>query len=576
MSARSSRPATQDVVALSDISLEVKPGRFVVLVGPSGCGKSTLLMMMAGLRQQTSGTILINDAPIPQPDPDRVGVVFQEASLFPWLTAEENVEFPLALRGVAKAERRAKAEDALKLVGLEGFGKRHPHELSGGMKQRVSIARGLVQDPPVLLMDEPFAALDEQTRMTMGDELLRIWAATGKTVVFVTHSLTEAVYLADEVMVMSARPGRIVDQLTIPLPRPRTYEMLSRRYVRNAARPHLAPYPQIGVRHGHVVDHAAPPDRHRPDRAVGGCCRAPGLIPELFLPSLSSTIAAGWNEAGEYGHALVVTLYEVAVSMVFACGGGILAGAIVGSLPRPRILIMPMISSLYAVPLVILYPVFTVWLGIGSESKIAFASIYGFLPTMLATAAGIQTIDPQLVLAARSMGATLEPAADPRHHSGRDPDRAVGPAGRRRAGHRRRRGVGDADLLGRHRLSDFALSHHPRQPACVRRRAPGAGDGDRLQRRDQMDRAQGLDLADRHPRRPARRRRHSCRRDPAGDLTESFQVFDLTLSFDNGPEPDVTPHVLDTLARARHQDHLLRDRRKTGRSRPPPSCGARP
>jgi NitT/TauT family transport system ATP-binding protein len=216
-----------DVAALSEVSLDIKPGRFVVLVGPSGCGKSTLLMMLAGLLKPTSGTILINGAPIDKPDPDRVGVVFQEASLFPWLTAEENVEFPLALRAVAKAERRAKAEDALKLVGLEGFGKRHPHELSGGMKQRVSIARGLVQDPPVLLMDEPFAALDEQTRMTMGDELLRIWAASAKTVVFVTHSLTEAVYLADEVVVMSARPGRIVEQLQVPLPRPRTYEMLS-------------------------------------------------------------------------------------------------------------------------------------------------------------------------------------------------------------------------------------------------------------------------------------------------------------------------------------------------------------
>jgi NitT/TauT family transport system ATP-binding protein len=221
------RTSGAEVVALTDVSLDIKPGRFVVLVGPSGCGKSTLLMMLAGLRQQTSGTILINGAPVPAPDPNRVGVVFQEASLFPWLTAEENVEFPLALRGVAKAERRAKAEAMLQLVGLEGFGKRHPHELSGGMKQRVSIARGLVQDPPVLLMDEPFAALDEQTRMTMGDELLRIWAATGKTVVFVTHSLTEAVYLADEVAVMSARPGRIVDLLQVQLPRPRTYEMLS-------------------------------------------------------------------------------------------------------------------------------------------------------------------------------------------------------------------------------------------------------------------------------------------------------------------------------------------------------------
>ena len=221
------RSAGQDVVALSDVSFEIKPGRFVVLVGPSGCGKSSLLMMMAGLRRPTSGTILVSGAPIDNPDPDRVGVVFQEPSLFPWLTAEENVEFPLALRGVPRKDRRAKAQDALKLVGLEGFGIRHPHELSGGMKQRVSIARGLVQDPPVLLMDEPFAALDEQTRMTMGDELLRIWAATGKTVIFVTHSLTEAVYLADEVVVMSPRPGRIVDRLEVALPRPRTFEMLS-------------------------------------------------------------------------------------------------------------------------------------------------------------------------------------------------------------------------------------------------------------------------------------------------------------------------------------------------------------
>ena len=132
-----------------------------------------------------------------------------------------------------------------------------------------------------------------------------------------------------------------------------------------------------------------------------------GAIPELFLPSLSSTLQAGWNESAEYWHALLVTLYEVAIAMMIACGGGILLGAVVGSLPRPRVLILPMVSSLYAIPLVILYPVFTVWLGIGSESKIAFAGLYGFLPTMLATAAGIQTIDPQLLLAARSMGATL-------------------------------------------------------------------------------------------------------------------------------------------------------------------------
>src|SRR5438067_12262286 len=211
------KTTTQDVVALEDVSLDVKPGRFVVLVGPSGCGKSTLLMMMAGLRQQTSGTITISGAPIPEPDPNRVGVVFQEAGLFPWLTAEENVEFPLALRGVAKSERRAKAQDMLNLVGLDGFGRRHPHELSGGMKQRVSIARGLVQDPPVLLMDEPFAALDEQTRMTMGHELLRIWSQPAKTVVFVTPSLTAAVYPADAVLGMPARPARVLHSITVPV-----------------------------------------------------------------------------------------------------------------------------------------------------------------------------------------------------------------------------------------------------------------------------------------------------------------------------------------------------------------------
>ena len=213
--------------ALADVSLTVEAGRFVVIVGPSGCGKTSLLMMLAGLRRPSSGTIRCAGRPIEKPDPERVGVVFQEASLFPWLSALDNVEFPLALRHAERAERRRRATAMLELVGLSGFGARYPHELSGGMKQRVAIARGLVQDPPVLLMDEPFAALDEQTRMTMGHELLRIWSQTSKTVVFVTHSLTEAVYLADEVLVMSARPGRIIDRIAIPLARPRSYDMMA-------------------------------------------------------------------------------------------------------------------------------------------------------------------------------------------------------------------------------------------------------------------------------------------------------------------------------------------------------------
>jgi NitT/TauT family transport system ATP-binding protein len=215
------------VPALSNVSMKVGAGRFVVIVGPSGCGKTSLLMMMAGLRDHTEGNIEVHGAPILKPDPERVGVIFQEASLFPWLTTLDNIEFPLSLRGMTQSDRRRRSEPMLSLVGLTGFGERYPHELSGGMKQRVSIARGLVQDPPVLLMDEPFAALDEQTRMTMGHELLRIWSTTNKTVVFITHSLTEAVYLADEVLVMSPRPGRIIDHIEVNLPRPRTYEMMA-------------------------------------------------------------------------------------------------------------------------------------------------------------------------------------------------------------------------------------------------------------------------------------------------------------------------------------------------------------
>jgi NitT/TauT family transport system ATP-binding protein len=216
-----------EVVAVDSVSFSIQAGKFFVLVGPSGCGKSSLLMMMAGLQHPTRGQIICGGRPIERPDPDRAGVVFQEASLYPWLSAQKNVEFPLMLKKVPARERGERAREVLELVGLASFSQRFPHELSGGMKQRVSIARGLVQDPDILLMDEPFAALDEQTRLTMGDELLRIWERTGQTIVFVTHSLTEAVYLADEIAVMSAHPGRVMEIIPVALPRPRTMELMA-------------------------------------------------------------------------------------------------------------------------------------------------------------------------------------------------------------------------------------------------------------------------------------------------------------------------------------------------------------
>jgi NitT/TauT family transport system ATP-binding protein len=215
------------VAALEGIDLDIPDGQFVSVVGPSGCGKSTLLSLVAGLRTPSSGTVFCDGEPITAPMPRKIGVIFQEANLLPWLSAIDNVAFPLKLRRVPKAERLEAAARMLELTGLAGFETRLPHQLSGGMKQRVAIARGLVQNPAVLLMDEPFASLDEQTRMVLGDELLRIWSETRTTVLFVTHSLNEAVYLADRVVVLSARPGRVVDDVEVDLPRPRSFAMTS-------------------------------------------------------------------------------------------------------------------------------------------------------------------------------------------------------------------------------------------------------------------------------------------------------------------------------------------------------------
>lgn len=205
-----------DVAALSDVSLDVHSGQFLVLVGPSGCGKSTLLDLLAGLSRPTSGEVLLDGRPVTGPGLDR-GVVFQQYALFPWRTAQANVEFGLEGKGIPRRERHERARGFLDLVGLYGFADRYPHELSGGMKQRVAIARSLAFDPDVLLMDEPFAALDAQTRDGLQDELLRIWERTGKTIVFITHGIDEAVYLGQRVAVMTSRPGRIKQIVDIAL-----------------------------------------------------------------------------------------------------------------------------------------------------------------------------------------------------------------------------------------------------------------------------------------------------------------------------------------------------------------------
>ncbi|MGE5596257.1 MAG: ABC transporter ATP-binding protein [Hyphomicrobiales bacterium] len=210
-----------DTLALDNINLSVREGEFLCLVGPSGCGKSTLLNVIAGFEAPSEGEMLAGGRPVTGPGPDRV-VVFQEPALFPWLNVQANVEFGLRLAGVSCRERRDRAQYYLELVGLARFAKAFVHELSGGMKQRVQLARSLAIDPHILLMDEPFAALDAQTRDVLQDELQAIWARTGKTVVFVTHNVPEAVLLADRVVVMSPSPGRIKREIEVTLEHPRS------------------------------------------------------------------------------------------------------------------------------------------------------------------------------------------------------------------------------------------------------------------------------------------------------------------------------------------------------------------
>ena len=200
------------VPALDQVSLAAEPGEFTCLIGASGCGKSTLLNLVAGLDQPTSGEISVGG---------RVALMFQEPGLFPWLTAQGNVELALRARGVRKAERKQRAAELLDAVHLTGFGKKRPHELSGGMRQRVALARALAQDADVLLMDEPFGALDAMTRDLLHDELDRVCAGRQLTIIFVTHNVREAVRLGDRVVVLSSRPGRVIDEFTVPIEHPR-------------------------------------------------------------------------------------------------------------------------------------------------------------------------------------------------------------------------------------------------------------------------------------------------------------------------------------------------------------------
>ena len=220
-----------DVVALKDLSMDIQDGEFVVIVGASGCGKTTLLNLMAGFETPTQGKILLNNQPVEGVNP-QCGMIFQQYALFPWKTVRGNVEFGLKMKGMPKAERRTIGAKFIDIVGLTKFSKVYPHHLSGGMKQRVSIARALANNPEVMLLDEPFAALDAMTRQVLQEQLVRIYEKHKKTIIFITHSIDEALLLSSRIIIMTARPGRIAQDIVNDLPFPRNAEVqLSNRYV---------------------------------------------------------------------------------------------------------------------------------------------------------------------------------------------------------------------------------------------------------------------------------------------------------------------------------------------------------
>jgi NitT/TauT family transport system ATP-binding protein len=236
-----------ETIALRDASLEIGAGEFISLIGPSGCGKTTLLRLLADLIEPTSGTILIAGKTPQEARQSRAyGYVFQAPTLFEWRTVEQNIMLPLEVMGFPKAEHKARAERMLKLVGLEKFARNYPWQLSGGMQQRVSIARALAFDPTLLFMDEPFGALDEITREHLNLELLRLWRETGKTIIFVTHSIPEAVFLSTRIVVMTPRPGKIEKVIAVDLPQPRNFE--TREHPRFFE---IATEVRESLRHGH-------------------------------------------------------------------------------------------------------------------------------------------------------------------------------------------------------------------------------------------------------------------------------------------------------------------------------------
>jgi len=441
-----------ELLVLDTVSFSVPRNQFVCLLGPSGCGKTTLLRVVVGLTEADGGEVLVDGRPVKGTGQDRC-MVFQNYGLLPWRTVRDNVEFGLEVRGGSGAERRAVCQRSIEKVGLQGFEHHYPHQLSGGMQQRTGLARALSKDPKILLMDEPFAAVDMQTRELLQEELLKIWNTTETTVLCVTHSVEEAVYLGDRVIVMAPRPGRIRADVKIDLPRPRYTSD-----VKSSPRfGELSGLVREMLRHGDGAverPRVDVPAREQTRRATGAPSldqrRAPGLsarpspraaiprprrfrltdypnpiriasvaltlglwewygrgVDPIFFSYPTAVVAAvpAMIAKGELQQALLLTLQGLAAGFGLAIVFGILLGLLVGRYRLFDYILDVQISALYSTPNVALIPLLILWFGLGMKSKIVIVFLAAFFPIIVNTYGGVRNVSRGLVEIAQAEGA---------------------------------------------------------------------------------------------------------------------------------------------------------------------------
>jgi len=439
-----SQESGYEVVAIDGINLHIPANEFVCIVGRSGCGKTTLLNTIDGSVDASSGSVRIDGVPVNGPGPDRA-MVFQQASLFPWRTARQNAAYGLELQGAEAADVDKRISDLFSVVGLSGYESYYPSQLSGGMQQRVNLARALALDPEIILLDEPFGALDAQTREFMQSELTRIWQANPKTAIFITHDIAEAIFLADRVIVLSSRPGRVKADIRIDLPRPRTIQ--SKRAREFAAYEEdiwslLHDQPRQPATESVEGQSPAPvavttkpaPSGPPPRRVTANSFHAAREgMRRLVLGTLSvATALALWEIAARLGwinaafssspsqiaRAAImlmgsatfwadvgVSALELGIGFGISAVLGIILGILTGWYKTFDAILAPFVSGLYATPRISLAPLLIVWLGIGLMSKVALVTLSAIFPVIMNTATGIRTTDRHFARVARSFGA---------------------------------------------------------------------------------------------------------------------------------------------------------------------------